>query len=79
MTAREKHIIQEALELPPLARAALIDQLFRSFDAEPGETSEIEAAWATEARDRMTAYAAGEISARPGDDVFDDLDRKFGV
>ena len=77
MTPREEKVFREALELPPLERAALVEQLLRSFDPEPSVTSEIETAWIAEAHDRMAAYESGEISARSEDDVFLDIDRKY--
>ncbi|MHB0940070.1 MAG: addiction module protein [Armatimonadota bacterium] len=77
MTPREEKVFREALELPPLERAALVEQLLRSFDPEPSVTSEIETAWVSEAHDRMAAYESGEITARSEDDVFADIDRKY--
>jgi len=44
MTPHEEQVFRQALELPPLERAALVEQLLRSFDLEPSVTAEIEAA-----------------------------------
>ena len=79
MASDEEQIFRQALDLPPLKRAALVEELLRSFDIEPSATAEIEAAWAEEAHDRMQAYQRGEITARSVDEVFADIDRKFGV
>lgn len=79
MTSHEEQVFREAMELPPLERAALVEQLLHSFDIEPAASAEIEAAWVAEARDRMTAYENGEISARSADEVFSDIDRKYDI
>jgi len=50
MTAAEK-IMQDALELPPVDRAELIERLFQSFDA-PHKTK-VDAAWANEFESRL--------------------------
>lgn len=46
-----------------------------NYNPEPSVSSEIEAAWVSEAHDRMAAYESGEISARSEDDVFADIER----
>ncbi len=77
MTPKEERILQEVLALSPMERAVLVEEILRSFDQEPAVTTEIEAAWAEEARERMAAYHAGEISARSGDEVFADINRRL--
>jgi len=79
MTPHEERVFREALELPPLERAALIEQLFRSFDPGPSPTLEIEAAWVSEAHERMAAYDRGEITARSEEEIFADIDRKYNI
>lgn len=67
MTAITEKIIKDALELPPVDRAELIERLFQSFDV--SRDARIDAAWATEFESRMDAYKDGKIGASPVEDV----------
>lgn len=51
-------IVSEALALPPLERAGLIEELLASFDAHSRAT--VDKAWAFEAERRIDAFDAGE-------------------
>jgi putative addiction module component (TIGR02574 family) len=62
-----------------MERAELLEHLLSSFDRESSVTADIETAWLSEARERMVAYQHGEISARPADEVFFEINRKFAV
>ncbi len=55
-------ILKEALLLPPIERAVLVDDLFTSLD-KPDE--EIDAAWREEVANRLEAYRAGKIKTVP--------------
>lgn len=57
-----KHILQDALELPPSKKAELVNQLLASLD-EPD--LEIDALWEKEAEERVRAYEKGEIRSKP--------------
>jgi putative addiction module component (TIGR02574 family) len=61
-------IYRAALSLPQDARADLADKLFESLSevANP----DIDARWAREAEDRVSAYERGEIASVPGHEVF---------
>jgi hypothetical protein len=61
-------ILRAALALPQEARAELADKLLLSLD--DADQDEIDARWAREAEDRISAFERGEISAIPGDEVF---------
>ena len=50
----------EAVQLPPVERMALVDHILDSLD-EP-DTS-VDALWAKEADDRLTAYRRGAVRA----------------
>lgn len=64
-------IHNEALGLPALERAKLIDVLWDSLaDA---ELKSREAAWAEESERRIAAYEAGQLKATDAEDVFADL------
>lgn len=60
MPTDTKQILKEALELPPVERASLADQLLSSLD-KPDE--HIDALWRKEVEDRVSAYQSGKIKA----------------
>ncbi|MBW8467102.1 MAG: addiction module protein [Thiobacillus sp.] len=64
MTA--KSLREQALQLPPDERLALVDQLLDTLD-EPDAT--LDAMWAKEAESRLAAYRRGEIQAASLSDV----------
>ena len=64
-------ILNEALKLPPIDKASVIDQLMASFDI--SERRRIDEAWANEAERRIDAYDNGRISARPVSDVMREI------
>jgi hypothetical protein len=60
-------ILQSARKLRPVERLKLIDELLATLDeTDPA----IEAAWITEAQDRLVAHERGELEARPIDELF---------
>lgn len=67
----KKEVLSEALCLPPIERAELIEELFFSFDGDDRKT--IDSLWAQEAEDRIEAFRRGEFSAIPAGDLFADL------
>ena len=60
-------ILEQALLLSPKDRATLIEKLLASLD-QPDRA--IDALWAKEAEDRISAYEAGELTAIPAEEVF---------
>ncbi len=57
---------QQAAQLPPVERMALVEQILDSLDMpDPA----LDALWAQEANDRLAAYRRGEIRAIPLADV----------
>ncbi len=74
MSEQSKKILAEALELPPVERAALVEEILSSFDLP--KSKEIDELWAKEAEDRIDAYERGELYSLPIEKVFDRLDRK---
>ena len=73
MTDQSRRILTEAMALPPMDRAELVDQLLASFDF-PAR-AEIDAAWSTEAEDRLRAYERGDMEALSAEAVFRWLQR----
>jgi putative addiction module component (TIGR02574 family) len=73
MSTEGKRILNDALELPPVERAELVEELLSSFDFPARK--EVDALWAKEAEDRIEAYERGETKSRPAGEVFETLDR----
>jgi putative addiction module component (TIGR02574 family) len=67
-------VLAEALDLPPIERAALVDALLSSIDFP--ERKEVDALWANEAEDRIDAYERGNLSASPAGAVLDRINRE---
>ena len=57
-----------ALHLSPLERAELIEQIFASFSFLARQAND--AAWASEAEERIDAYDAGRLASVSARDVF---------
>jgi putative addiction module component (TIGR02574 family) len=71
MSPRSREVLADALNLPPVERAELVEEILSSFDfpARP----EVDALWAREAEDRLDAYERGELKTRPAAEVFDKI------
>ena len=65
---------KEALQLPEKDRALLADTLLASLSPTP---TELEAAWASEADERLQAFQAGELDAVEGRSALTALRAKF--
>lgn len=66
MLNNTQSITESALKLPPIERAALIEQMIASLDtADP----HMDSLWAKEAESRLNAYHNGAIQAVPLTDV----------
>ena len=65
-------ILANALELPPLERAELVESLLSSFEFPFRGT--IDSSWAQEAEDRVEAFERGEMAAIPARDVFTEIE-----
>nr|VFK42426.1 MAG: putative addiction module component, TIGR02574 family [Candidatus Kentron sp. SD]VFK48240.1 MAG: putative addiction module component, TIGR02574 family [Candidatus Kentron sp. SD]VFK80605.1 MAG: putative addiction module component, TIGR02574 family [Candidatus Kentron sp. SD] len=77
MTHSAQQILQQAMRLPTLDRATLIEGLIASLDESnhtPGDHT-FDTLWLKEAEDRMNAYRAGEIATVDADEVFAELGR----
>ena len=73
MTEESKQVLRDALDLPPVERAELVEEIFASFDFPLRK--KIDSLWAREAEERIDAYGRGDISAKSSKKVFDDIDR----
>lgn len=73
MPKRARNILAEALELPPVERAELVENILSSFEFT--SRKEIDALWSQEAEDRIEAFDRGEMKAIPVEDVFADIEK----
>ena len=73
MAKHGKQILAEALELPPVERAELIENLLTSFEFQ--SRKRIDALWAEEAEDRIDAFERGEMAAIAAKDVFGKIEK----
>jgi putative addiction module component (TIGR02574 family) len=62
-----KRVLEAALALPAVDRAALVDSLLASLDR---PDMSIDESWAVEAEERLVAFEAGRMAAIPFEDVF---------
>lgn len=70
MSKLSKDIVTAVLRLPATERAALVDALLQSLDK---PDPKIEALWAKDAEERLTAYDRGEIEAVDAEEVFAEI------
>lgn len=68
MNIDTQQLFQHAAGLPPMERAALIEALLHSFDADPDPAQQ--ASWQAEAESRIDAYDAGELSDDSAEAMF---------
>lgn len=68
MTHTIRQVLADALTLPPVDRAELIEELFFSFD--DNDRKALDQLWAEEAESRIEAFQRGEFTAIPADEVF---------
>jgi putative addiction module component (TIGR02574 family) len=71
MLADAEQILQSALALPDVDRAAIVESLLTSLD-QPDAV--IDESWAVEAEERLAAFDAGRTKAIPADEVFEEFD-----
>ena len=63
MTKAAQAVMDDALALPPIERASIIEGLISSFD--PAGRVAIDQAWAIEAESRIEAFEKGHLKAKP--------------
>lgn len=68
MSPHARDILAEALKLPPIERAELIEQIVASFSSPDRQA--LDERWAAEAEERVEAYERGEIPSRSAHEVF---------
>ena len=70
MSELSQQILTDALGLPPIERAELVEQLLSSFEFPSRAT--VDALWGQEAESRIDAFERGEIAA---EEVFQKIDQ----
>ena len=73
MSISSQKLLDQAMQLPLLDRAALIEGLITSLD-KPDPS--LDKNWLKEAESRMTAYRSGELAAVDIEEAFSELGRK---
>jgi len=73
MPKHAKRILADALELPPLERAELVENLLSSFEFR--SRKDIDALWGEEAEDRIDGFERGEMAGIPAKDVLKDIEK----
>ena len=69
-----RRIFTDALAMPPVEKAALIEKLFTSFDQK--RQTHVDQLWGEEAESRINAFDSGKISARSFSAVLAELNAK---
>ena len=73
MPKHGKQVLAEALKLPPVERAELVENLLTSFEFQ--SRKRIDALWAEEAEKRIDAFEGGEMATIPAKDVFAEIEK----
>ncbi len=74
MSPVSRVLVNQALALPPLERAGLIEELLDSFDVHSRKL--IDSAWAVEAEKRIDLHEAGDMPAISLADSRERINRK---
>lgn len=69
-----QELIDEVRSLPVEERARLVDSLLRSLNQ---TDSEVDAAWAQEAKRRLNEIRDGSVETIPGEEVFEEVRNTF--
>ena len=75
MSAPVDALVTEAMHLPTDQRLTLAYRILSSV--EPASSSEIDAAWDAEIRDRIARFDNGASTTIPAAEVFSELDRRL--
>ena len=71
MSTDTKQILENALALPAIDRAVIVESLLTSLDHPDANIDEI---WAEEAEKRLAAFDAGQMEAISADEVFQEFE-----
>ena len=73
MPKHSKKILAEAIELPPVERAELVENLLTRFEFQ--SRKKIDALWAEEVEERIDAVERGDMAAILARDVFGEIEK----
>lgn len=71
MTITKEKVLSEALNLPPIQRAQLIEDVLSSFEFQSRE--ETDKLWEEEAESRIDAYEQGTMKKKSAQEVFKNI------
>ena len=74
MTDAAHAVLAKALQLSPVERAQLINELYRSFEGIRPDA--VISKWAQEVESRIDAYEAGHIAADSAEAVFSRINKR---
>jgi len=74
MSARSERVLADALDLSPVERAELVEQILSSFDS--SSQDDVDSLWAAEAEDRIDAHDQGRIKSTPAGTLFEKVDKQ---
>ena len=74
MSPQSRHILSDALELPPTERAELIEKLLSSFEFP--SRKRIDTLWAREAEKRLDALERGKVKTIAAQEVFEKINKR---
>jgi putative addiction module component (TIGR02574 family) len=73
MPSQAQQVLLDALKLPPMERAELVEKILSSFSFP--ERKSIDELWAEEVEDRIAAYERGELKSSEAREVFARIQR----
>ena len=76
MALTVEQLAQQAMELPPAARADLAERLMESIDF--SSDKELQQLWSAEANRRLEELRSGRVQPIPGEDVIAEVRRVVG-
>ena len=71
----KRKILAEALELPPIERASLVEEILLSFNIPDRDL--IDQLWAEEAEYRINAFDQHKLKAKTAKKVFKQIDQEY--
>lgn len=74
MTPHSRQLLKSVLDLSPVERAEMVEQILASFGFPM--RSDIDHAWAREVEDRIDAFERGDIGSTPASEVFKDINHR---
>ena len=74
MTPHSQKLLKSVLDLSPVERAEMVEQILASFEFPTRR--DVDHAWAREVEDRIDAFDRGDIGSTSASEVFKDIDHR---